>query len=93
MIKKSVNRARSVCGLYWRPSGHHGTMFPEEVKSMTEKQKQRRREYQREWAKRNPEKIRDYRVTRMRRAALAAILAERAAAESGQKQTKEGEAS
>lgn len=57
---------------------------------MTEEQKQRRREYQREWARRNPEKIKDYRVTRMRRAALAAILAERAA-ESGQKLTKEGD--
>lgn len=62
---------------------------------MTEEQKQRRREYQREWARRNPEKIKDYRITRMRRAALAAILAERQEegsdlSEGGQNRTKEG---
>ena len=44
---------------------------------MTDKQKERHREYMREWSKRNPEKIREYRRNRMRRAALAAILAER----------------
>lgn len=51
---------------------------------MTEDQKERRNAYRREWAKRHPDRIREYRRTQLRRIGLAMILAER-----GQNVTKE----
>ena len=54
---------------------------------VTYEERQRKNEYQRRWSKDHPDKIREYRLNRMRRAALAEILAGR----SGQKLTKEGD--
>lgn len=51
---------------------------------------EKRREYQREWRRNHPEKLREYRRDYLRRKALPEMLAERTA-ESGQKQTKEGD--
>ena len=53
---------------------------------MTYEEKRQRNEYQRQWSKNHPDKIREYRMNRLRRAALAEILA----GDRGQKLTKEG---
>lgn len=68
---------------------------------MTEEQRAKRREYRRQWAKDHPDTIRQYRQDRLRRQALAAILAERKmevsyttlsdGVDSGQNMTKAGD--
>lgn len=45
---------------------------------MAETKREKRNRYQREWAKANPERIREYRVNLLRRRALADLLKETA---------------
>lgn len=47
---------------------------------MTEEQKARRKEYQKQWARAHPERLRVYRRNLLRRRALADLVKERAAA-------------